>query len=164
MRKRPHHKVGFVDVLQRSAAQTRGLGENDLGLNRINDPAGDVVLPVETIDEHAIVSVRPHMNAFGGVYQLCGDAHSAGRHAQAALQHVSHAQLARHRADVDRLPPECKTGIAGDNREPPLARQSRDDVFGETIGKAVLPGIATHVLKRQDGDRRPVRYNEGWRR
>src|SRR5215469_1627367 len=115
MRKRPYHEIGRVNVLQRFASQTRGFGENDLGLHRVNESACDVVLPLETLNGRAIETVRPDVHAPGGVYQLCADANSAAGVAQAALEHVAHTQLARDLAEVDRITSECKTGVAGDN-------------------------------------------------
>ena len=45
----------------------------------------------------------------------------------------------------------------------PVAGQARDDVLDHAVGKIVLIGIRTHVLERQDRDRRHVGSGNGRR-
>src|SRR5262249_27778315 len=75
------------------------------------------------------------MTAVGGVDQLTRDTNAIVGFAHAALEDVSHAQLRGHVADVDGLALVSERRVAGDDEEPSLPRQTRDDVFGETAAK-----------------------------
>ena len=96
------------------------------------------------------------MDAERGVDQLCGDANPAVGLAHAAFEHVPHAELACHLANVDRFALVGKGRIAGDDKEPALTGQAGDDVLGQPVGEVFLFGIAAHVLKWQYRDRRLV--------
>src|SRR5262245_65966235 len=85
------------------------------------------------------------MTAVGGVDQLTRDTNAIVGFAHATLEDVSHAQLRGHVADVDGLALVSERRVAGDDEEPSLPRQTRDDVFGETVREIFLVLIAACV-------------------
>src|SRR5262249_369600 len=87
------------------------------------------------------------MTAVGGVDQLARDTNEIVGFAHAALEDVSHAQLGGHVAHVDGLALVRERGVAGDDEEPSLPGEPRDDVFGETIREIFLVRIAAHILE-----------------
>jgi len=54
------------------------------------------------------------------------------------------------------LPFVRKTRIAGDDEQPPYARECGDDLLDHAVGEIFLLGVAAHILEGQDGDRRLV--------
>jgi hypothetical protein len=100
------------------------------------------------------------MIAVGGVDQLARDTNAIVGFAHAALEDVPHAQLGGHVAHVDGLALVGERGVAGDDEEPSLSGETRDDVFGETIRKIFLVRIAAHVLEGEYGDRRLIRERQ----
>ena len=90
------------------------------------------------------------------VDQLRGDAHSARCPAQAAFQHVAHAQLAAHLPHVHGSALVSKARVARDDEQPANARQCRDDVLHDAVGEVFLLRVTAQVHEWQDGDRGPV--------
>jgi hypothetical protein len=80
--------------------------------------------------------------------------------AQAAFEHVAHAQLAAHLLHVDRAALVGEARVARDHEQPAHARQRRDDVLHHPVDEVVLGGIAAEVEERQDGNGRTVREGE----
>jgi hypothetical protein len=87
-----------------------------------------------------------------GVDQLRRDPDSVAALANAALQNVSHTQLFRRVANIDRAPFVNEGGIARDDPKSSQLRQGGDDVLDQAIAEIVLLGIAAHVLERQHRD------------
>ena len=82
------------------------------GLQRAGDALGDLVLEVEEVVDDAVIGIGPEMRAACRIDELRGDAHAVAGLAQAALEHVADAELARDLAHVDgRVPcrhrPSC---------------------------------------------------------
>ena len=157
MRQRLHDQVPCVEALRRLAPNASRLGGQDLRQDRTNDPVRDLVLKLEDIFHFAIVFVRPQMDAVRGIDQLPGDTNPVGDLSHAALEDISHAELACDSAHVDRFTFEGETRIARDDEEPALPGQARNNVLGQPVGEVFLFRIAAHVLKGQHGDRRLVR-------
>ena len=97
------------------------------------------------------------MAAIGAVDELRGDAQPLPRLAHAAFEHESGVQILADVADIDGAALVGEGGIAGDYREPAVAGEQGQDVFGDTVGEVLLLRVATHVDERQDGDRCLVR-------
>src|SRR5512139_1680860 len=93
------------------------------------------------------------MEAGRRVDELTRDANPTCRLSDAALEHVTHAQLTADLFDVDRLAFISETGIARDHKQPGNARKSGDDIFHHAVGEIVLLRVATQVIKRQNSDR-----------
>ena len=92
--------------------------------------------------------------------ELSGNAHAVRRLADAAFQHVAHAQFAADLLHIDRPALVGEARIARDDEQPADARQGRDDVLDDAVGEIVLLGVAAQIHERQDGDRGPVRKGE----
>ena len=71
--------------------------------------------------------LRPDMRAVRGIDQLAGDAQSIARLAHAALEDVTHAQLAGHLANVGCFALVGKSRVPGDDEEPAQLGKRRDD-------------------------------------
>src|SRR5437764_1080623 len=69
---------------------------------RPDDALGDAILELEHVLDRAVEVVGPEMTARRDIDQLAGDAHPGPCLADAALEHVAHAELAPDLLDVDR--------------------------------------------------------------
>ena len=136
------------------APEPADLGELQCRLDRRGDTLGNPVLQLEDILQIAIETVRPEMGARRGIDELAGDAKLVATAADAALQHVGHAELLPNLADIDRSALVGERGVAGDDEQPAAARQRRDDLLRHPVGKVVLLRIAAHVGERQHRNRR----------
>src|SRR6516162_3023976 len=103
------------------------------------------------------------MGAGGRIDKLAADAHPLPGPAHAALENIADTKLAADLLWVDGFSFIGECGIAGDDEKPAPFRQRSDDVLGDAVDEIFLLEIAAHVLKRQDGDRRPV-ARRPWRR
>ncbi len=109
-----------LDIVGRRVVQSRlfALGEPDLHF-RCEDQ-GDFILDGEDVIDGAVVTFRPEVRAVLRIDQLgrCPDAVAAL--ANAALQNVSHTELLRRLADIDRTPFVNEAGVT---RDDPQSRQ-----------------------------------------
>src|ERR1051326_281836 len=121
------------------------------GLYRSGNGLRDLVLHGENVGRVAVVSFRPEMVPGRGIDKLAGDAdRAAAATTYAALEHIVHAKLARDLMHADGAILVNETGVARDDEEEWAARQHRDDVLGDAVGKIFLLRIPGHVLERQD--------------
>ena len=158
-------QVPRFDVRRGGVAQAGllALGEPDLHLGR--QPEGDLVLHREDIVDAAVVALRPQVSAARRIDQLGGNSDAVADFADAALEHVADAELARDVADVDRTPLVDEARVARDDGEAGELRQRGEDVVDQSVGKELLLRIAAHHRERQYGDRRLVDAGDrtGWR-
>ena len=126
-----------------------------------HDARDDPVLHVKNVGDIAIEPIGPQMVAGFGFDQLPGDTHPETRLANAAFEHVTHAQLAGDLFDVDNLAFVGERRIAGDDEEGAVARQRGGDVLNDSVAEVVLIRIAAEVRERQNSDRRPVGERQG---
>ncbi len=103
------------------------------------------------------------MRAGRRVDELPGDADSARRSANAAFQHIAHAEFAADLLQVDGAALVCKAGIARDDEQPADARQSEDDVLHHPVSEIVLVRLSAQVQKRQHRNGRLVGKSKRWR-
>jgi hypothetical protein len=136
----------------RLVSHTRCFGHDDLWPDRVDNLVSDFVLQFENVGQMPIVPVGPQVNAVAGVDQLGGYPDPIRCLTHTPLEHVAHAQLFCHFADINRFAFECEAGIAGDNEEPALLGQTGNDVFCEAVGEVILFRVTAHVLERQHGD------------
>src|SRR5215213_9181949 len=87
--------------------------------------------------------------------QLGGDAYALPSLAHTTLEDIADSKIAADFLQVDGFPFVSKCRIAGDHKEPSPLRQCRDDVLSNAVNEIILFGIVAHIVKRQDGDRRP---------
>ena len=97
------------------------------------------------------------MGASRRIDKLAGNADAATRFAQAAFEDVTDAKLPPDLLYVDCASLLGEARIAGDHIQPFHSGQAGNDVLDNAIDEIFLLGIATHVLERQDRDRRLVR-------
>src|ERR1700732_3595535 len=93
------------------------------------------------------------------VDELTADADASAGLAQAALQHVVHAERAGDLLRIAPLALVAEGRIAGDDGEPPRPRQLGDQILGVTVEKELRLGVAAEVLKRHYRDGRLFRRN-----
>ena len=84
--------------------------------------------------------------------QLRGDAHPVATFAHRAFEHVAHPQFAPDPLHIDGLALVRKARIAGDDKQPPYAREYGDDLLDHAIDEIFLLGVAAHILERQHRD------------
>src|SRR5271165_5703248 len=91
------------------AVRLFALSQLDLHFDRQDQ--GDFVLDRKNIVDGAIVAFGPKVRAILCVDQLSGDTDATAALANAALQNISHAELPRGFADIDRTPFVHEAGI-----------------------------------------------------
>ena len=124
--------------------------------DQADDAGRDLVLQAEYILELAFEPVRPDMGAARGLDQLTGNADPVAGPADAALEHIAHAEFAADLLDVDGFALVGEGRIARDDEQRLEPRQRGDDLLDHAVGEIFLLGIAAHVLERQYRDRRHV--------
>ena len=127
-----------------------------LRLDGGDDGLGDLVLHGEHVGEVAVVALGPEMAAGGDVVELRGDAHAVAALADAAFEHVAHAELVGDLLQVNGLALVDERGVARDHEEPAQLRQRGDDVLADAVGEILLLRIAAHVGEGQHRDGGPV--------
>ena len=88
------------------------------GLDDRYHPIRNLVLQVEDVLERAIKTVGPQVGAGLGLDKLHGDAHAQARLANTPFKHVTHAELAAHPPNVNRLSLVGEARIARDDEQP----------------------------------------------
>ncbi len=141
-----------VEVARRLAHRPLPLGIRNDRSNRDRHRFGDLVLQREDVGEIAVVPVGPDVVASLGFDQLGGDANAIGGPSHAAFEHVAHAEFAPDLLQIDCAALVGEGGVARDDEQRGVARQSGDDVFGDPVGDELLLGVAAHVRERQHGD------------
>jgi len=89
------------------------------------------------------------MGTCSGLDQLTGDADPVTGLANAALEHIVHAEFAADLFDIDGFALVGEARIARDHEQRLEPRQRGDDLLDHAIGEIFLLGIAAHVLERQ---------------
>ena len=74
----------------------------ELRRDRGDDACGDLVLQFEDVVEGTLETVGPKVRSCRGIDQLGRDAQPPGGLAHAALEHVSHTELAANLSHIDR--------------------------------------------------------------
>ena len=147
-----HGQVVRLQVAGAHALRHVLLGRMNLRRNGTHDVLCDLLLHGKHIFQHAVVLLSPDVVARGGINQLGRHAHALVCAAHAALQQVTHAQLAGDRAHVHRAALVGERGVACNHKQRVKARQLGGDVFADAIGKVVLLRVAAQIEKRQHGD------------
>src|SRR5215472_8522366 len=76
--------------------------------------------------------------------------------AHAVFEDITHTEITADLADIGGFPLVSEARIASDDEEPFDARQAGDDVLDHAVDEIILLGIAAHIGKRKDSDRRAV--------
>src|SRR5262249_1530706 len=150
---RLHQQIVGVQVLRSLAPRGFELGLAQVRRKAPEDARGDALLQVEQFREIAVVAVDPDQRAAFDVGQLSGDAQPHVGAANAAAQHVAHAQLLADLLQVDRLVAIGQRRRARDDEQAAYAREREDDVVDHAFAEISLLGIVADGAKRQDRDR-----------
>jgi hypothetical protein len=148
----------------------RRLGRQQVQVQLDCDPAGDLVLHREQVFGVAVEALGPQIRRGFGVDQLGVDTDARAELADAAFQHVMHAQFAADLLRVGSLALERQGGATGDNEHALDARQVGGQVLGQGVGEILLLGVVRQVHERQDDDRQARRRRRqqagqtNWRR
>ena len=153
VRQRPEVEVVGVEAPGRLAPGALDLGPPERRLDRAGHPLRHPVLEVEHVRERAVEALRPEMGAALGVDQLARDAHPLASFADAALEHVAHAQLAPDLPHVDGLAPVGEARVAGDDEQARDPRQGGGDVLDDPVREVALLRVAAQVVERQHRER-----------
>ena len=151
---RPHCAVPGVELARILVLGVPDFGRDDAGRYRAGDALRDLVLHGKHVGQVAIVAVGPEMVPGFAIDQLRRDPHPIAGAPDAAFDHVTHAQLARHLADVHGRTLVGERRAARNHKKLAVARQVGDDVLGDPIGEIFLFGIAAHIGERQHRYRR----------
>ena len=114
----------------------------DLTRQRANDGSRKLILNSEYFLKFAVIALAPEVIAVCSVDELYRYPYAFPRFANAALDSISNAEVAADFANIGCPATQREGRIAGDNEQRSEARQLGNDVFGNSIGKVVLSGIA----------------------
>jgi len=130
------------------------LGKAQPRFDRAGDTRCYLVLKLENAVEGAVNAVCPDVSAGRRVDKLGSDAYPVAALADAAFEHVAHAQFAADLLQVDRFALVGEARIAGDHEQPRKARNCGGDILDDAVGEILLLRVAAEILKRQDRQRR----------
>ena len=154
---RTHCALPGPERLQMLAAYALHFRLLYLGRDGSDNAPGYLVLYGEKVGQVSVVALSPYMRATFRFDQLGGDTHALARTANATLQDIPYAEFAANSTYVGRLTLIGKARVASDDEHPPVFRQARDNVLGDTVREIFLSCITRHVVESEDGDRRLVR-------
>src|SRR5260370_20366110 len=107
------------------------------------------ILNRENVGQIAVVAVGPDVIPRFSLDELGSNADPIGGLAEAAFEHITHAEISADLLHIDRLAFIGKRRVPGDDEQRGIMRKSGDDVFGYTIGDELLLGVATHIGEGQ---------------
>ena len=113
-----------VEALGRLALGAFDFGALKLLRDRADDVLGDPILKLEDVVERALIALGPEMAARLRVDELSGDAHAVRRLADAAFEHIAHAQVAADLLHIARPALVGEARIARDHEQPAYVRQA----------------------------------------
>ena len=142
-------------------ARTLHFRQHEIGFDGTHGLRGDVVLQGEDVFARTLEALVPQLPAAHRLDQLHADAHPGAGLAEAALQHIAHAQIPTDLLRADRAALVGEAGTAGDDEEAAHPRQAVGEVVHQAVHKVVLPWVAGQVGKRQHGQRGLVRKGRG---
>ena len=97
-------------------SRSGGLPGDQLGIERVRDPAGNLVLQSKEVGRIGIEPFGPDMRIKLGSDQLGGDPNPTARPSEAACEYIAHTQLAADLLRVDPLVSVSKCGITRDHK------------------------------------------------
>ena len=156
-----------LEVLGRPVRKLRLLAGAELDCERRDDLLLEGILHGEHVVQLAVVALGPQRPVADRVDQLGGDTDPVGRTADAAFQHVAHAQFLRHLRRLRRLPLVGEDRVARDHEQPRELGQIGDQVLGQAVDEEFLLGVVTQIAEGQHGDGRLFGQHQrrvGWRR
>ena len=124
-----------------------GFGSVYMSRERRDNRTRHLVLDREHVMQLAVVSLGPPVNAGRCLDKLRGDANPLAAPPNAALQHVSRAQLFPNLPYIDRLAFVLEARISSDDQKLGKARQLGDDVLGNAVAEIVLLGSPLRLTK-----------------
>src|ERR1700730_10294683 len=142
-----------IEVSRMHAHGALSLGRGDGRGNRDRCCLCNVVLHHKNVGEVAVVTLGPDMLASLGLDQLRGDADAVGGLTEAAFEHVAYTQFAPDLLHVDGAGLAGEAGVAGDDEQRGIARQSRDYVLCYPVREELLIGVVGHIGKREHRNR-----------
>ena len=153
--------IGLEAVCPCSCTLLFSLGIGQVQLERLNNSLHDRILNGKDVVEFSVIALRPHMPPGRCIYELSVDPHLVTDAPNAALQHVSHAQLLGHPLNLHLLALVGKRRGAGDDEQARHLGQIGDQILGHAIGKILLTWVVAYVHKRQDDDGGSVGQRKG---
>ena len=113
-----------VEAFGRLALCAFDFGAFKLMRDRADDALGDPILKLEDVVERAFIALGPEMAAGRCIDELSGNAHAVRRFADAAFQHIAHAQVAADLLHIDGPALVGEARIARDHEQPAYVRQA----------------------------------------
>ena len=148
-RERPEILVVRVQVARHSARSQLSHAERDL--QRVGHGPRDLVLESEDVGERSLVRLRPKLDVASGVTEAGRDADAVSPLADAALEHVSHAER-RDRLRARLLALQARGGREPHDLETAHATQRAQELGGEPVGEVDLIGVVAQALEGQHHD------------
>ncbi len=119
---------------------------------RRNDLLGDLILQIKNVLQFTVILLSPYVVSQIPVNQLSSDPDTISRLANATFKDVTNSKLSADLLDIYHNSSICKARVAGNNKQPRRAGQRCNNVLSEAIREIFLFRIATHVIKRQNGN------------
>src|SRR6516225_10790780 len=125
---RPHCAIPCAELARVFELGVPNLGRDDPGGYRAGDALCDLVLDGKHVGQLAVVPIDPEMVPGFGIDQLRRYPDPIAGMTDAAFDHVTHAQLACHLADIHGWALVSEGRAARNHKEGAVAREVGDDV------------------------------------
>src|SRR4051794_34483568 len=97
----PQIKIVGIQAVRALAFRKLDLSLPQAWLDGADDAQRDLVLDFENVAERPVIALGANVGAVRGLNELAGDANAVPRLAQAAFEHVAHAELAADLLHID---------------------------------------------------------------
>jgi hypothetical protein len=118
----------------------------------VRDSLTDLLLYGEDIAHRAFVALGPGVEAVFHGDQLHGDTQPVARFADAALEHVNHAEAGPHLTHIGQSALEMKAGGARSHLQPLHLGEVGDQLLRDPIAEILLISLRAEVDEGQHGD------------
>ena len=123
--------------------------------DRARHPANNLVLHLQDALQFRVETFGPQLGCLLRLDQPRVDAHTLFLGHDAALEQITHSQLAADLSSVYAAVLVSERGVARDDRDPrQRAREITDETVGNAIGQVIPLGIAAVIVEREDRDQR----------
>ena len=145
-------EIPGVVARRRLPARLRSLHAADQWFKARDDQARDLVLKVEQPLFGPVEEISPDQLSCRGPDEVNGHAQAPFREPRTAFHDIVGTQGPTRFAHIPRRPLEPEARVPRHHREGAMARQQRDDVFGDGIRQMRPRHLGAEIDERKDGD------------
>ena len=140
-------------ILRALTANVGNFGTSEFGFKFRNNPARNVFLQIDSFITTSIEATAPQDESRCSIDQLRRNPKRIAVQTHATLDHKTNAELQGDFRDGDMVTTKGERGRARNKQKAWDARQQRDDVFSQAVGKKVDLWIIRQDVERQYSNR-----------